>query len=174
MKKYAVLALILVGVLGFSPISAFAFTNVTPQAAYDGVTTDANTYLLDVRTDGEWNYVGHPGPNKLKEGAALSGKVINISWEIWKHGSFVLNPSFISDVEEVFRDKANTTIIVICRSGGRSVSASIALEAAGYANVFNLAEGFEGPTDVRGYRTLSGWKVRGLPYTFGTTGAYPD
>jgi hypothetical protein len=94
--------------------------------------------------------------------------VINISWKIWKQGRFVLNPSFISDVGEVFRD------IVICRSGARSVASSITLEASGYTYVFNLAEGFEGPSDARCYRPVSGWKVKGLPYTFGTTGIYPD
>ena len=45
-------------------------------------------------------------------------------------------------------------------------------EEAGFANVLNMATGFEGGKDALGYRTVNGWKVDGLPYNFNTEGAY--
>jgi hypothetical protein len=38
--------------------------------------------------------------------------------------------------------------------------------AAGYQEVFNVPEGFEGKKDEKGYRIVNGWKNRGLPYTY--------
>jgi rhodanese-related sulfurtransferase len=61
----------------------------------------------------------------------------------------------------------------MCRSGQRSVEALKDLENAGYKNLYNMKYGFEGSTDINGYRTLNGWKVEGLPYTFSGAG-YQD
>jgi rhodanese-related sulfurtransferase len=62
-------------------------------------TSDPNAYILDVRTEAEWQWVGHPGPNKLgaadpnklEEGAGLRNKVVNISYQIEKDGVLVDN-----------------------------------------------------------------------------------
>jgi rhodanese-related sulfurtransferase len=47
----------------------------------------------------------------------------------------------------------------------RSLAAAEAARAAGYAAVFNIADGFEGPLDAAGHRgTRAGWKAAGLPW----------
>ena len=56
-------------------------------------------------------------------------------------------------------------VLLICRSGNRSVNAGLALEAAGFTQVINVLEGFEGPLDDDYHRgTLGGWRLRGLPW----------
>lgn len=133
--------------------TASAFDNLMPVDAYDAVVYDG-AYILDVRTDAEFIWVGHPNVEN----------VLNVSYKIEKKGIFIVNPSFISDVDEVFGSAKDTQIITMCRSGKRSVAAAEALEAAGYTNIKNMLTGFEGgDKDQYGYRTISGWKNSGLP-----------
>lgn len=152
--------------------TVFAYENIAPDTAYTLASTDANVYILDVRTAAEWQWVGHPGKNKLGEGAGLVGKVVNIPYEIENKGSLIVNPSFLSEINEIFGANTEAVLITMCRSGSRSAKASAALETAGY-RVLNLAAGFEGGTDAAGYRTRNGWKVEGLPYTYSGAG-YQD
>ena len=151
---------------------ASAFDSVDPATAYAMATSNPKVFILDVRTPEEWLWVGHPGKNAAGEGAALDGKVVNISWEKEKKGALILNPSFLTDVAEAFADDPSIVLLLMCRSGKRSAAAAAALEAAGYS-VLNVATGFEGAVDSRGYRTVNGWKVLGLPYTY-SGAAYPD
>jgi len=54
---------------------------------------------------------------------------------------------------------------LICRSGHRSVDAGLALEQAGFKDVYNVLDGFEGPLDDDHHRgTVSGWRREGLPW----------
>jgi len=56
-------------------------------------------------------------------------------------------------------------VLLLCRSGVRSVDAAKALEAAGYQHLVNILEGFEGPLDEHKHRgTLGGWRFHGLPW----------
>lgn len=58
---------------------------------------------------------------------------------------------FVADVESAIPDKT-TPIMTLCRSGKRSVLAANLLAEAGYTNVQNIWQGFEGKpkTDVNG------------------------
>ena len=154
--------------------SSYAYDEISTGYAYDMATSDDNAYILDVRTEAEWIYVGHPGPNRCDEGALLTGKVVNISYKIWKKKIEIVNPSFVSDVKDLFEDKDDIILIVMCRSGSRSVAACLLLEAAGYANVYNMTTGFQGGRDDYGYRTENGWVFDELPYTDGGAGRYLD
>ena len=153
--------------------SAYSFVTITPQESYDIVTTDANAFLLDVRTAAEWKWVGHPGADQRGEGAALEGKVINISLLITKKGLFVVNRGFLRDVDEAFEDNPDVTLITMCRSGARGAAAAQILEDNGY-DVMNMGEAFQGSADPGGYRTINGWTNSGLPYNFSWGGAYKD
>lgn len=148
---------------------------ITPQEAYEMVRDNTNVYIVDTRTDAEWIWVGHPGPNRLNEGAFLDGKVVNISWWIEKHGIWhVDNDSFIKGVNELFEDIENPVLIAMCLSGGRGGMARELLEKEGYT-AYNMATGFQGSRDPEtGYRTVNGWVSDGLPYTDGRGGVYPD
>ena len=45
--------------------------------------------------------------------------------------------------------------------------AADALTAAGLGPAYNVLEGFEGPPDAAGHRTVSGWRNSGLPWRQG-------
>lgn len=164
------------GVLALSSSAVCAFQDITPTEAYGWATADENVFILDVRTEAEWRWVGHPGQNKLPadlggpEGAELNGKVVNISYLIDQKGQLINNKHFVKDVDDLFESNPGVVLITMCRSGSRSISAAEALEAAGYLNVYNMATGFEGGKDERGYRTVNGWKADGLPYTYSGQG----
>ena len=168
MKKLILMVAVLVLFAG----QAVAFENVTPTDAYLMATTDANTYILDVRTLEEWQWVGHPGANKLGEGAELEGKVVNVSFKIEYKGNFIVNPSFNDEINESFPNPADVTLITMCRSGKRSVAAALALEALGY-NMKNMVTGYQGGKTDAGYRAVNGWVIDGLPYSYSGEG-YED
>ena len=63
--------------------------------------------------------------------------------------------------------EAGRPVYLLCRSGVRSKAAADALTAAGLGPAFNVLEGFEGPHDDEGHRTVAGWKVAGLPVASG-------
>lgn len=160
---------------------AHAFEDISVADSYNLLQAEG-VYLLDVRTDAEWTYVGHPGVNKVGEGAFLTEKVFNISVKIHdKDYNLVDNKHFVKDTTRLFKAvtgvpahefKSNIVIIAMCRSGSRGEAAALLLEEAGYANVYNMVDAFEGSKDENGYRTVNGWKVEGYPYTFGNTGVY--
>ena len=80
------------------------------------------------------------------------------------------NANFLADFERVARREGigkDDPIFVICRSGARSAVAARKLIEAGYTNVWNIVEGFEGDKDKKtGKRTVNGWKNAGLPWTY--------
>ena len=56
-------------------------------------------------------------------------------------------------------------MLLLCRSGKRSVLAAEAAAAAGFTHVFNVLEGFEGEIDAHLHRGGSdGWRFHGLPW----------
>lgn len=83
----------------------------------------------------------------------------------WKDGPAMQpNPQFIADVEQRIRDKT-TPILLLCRSGQRSLDAAAALQAVGYQRLINIVDGFEGALDEQKHRgNLNGWRYCGLPW----------
>jgi rhodanese-related sulfurtransferase len=56
-------------------------------------------------------------------------------------------------------------IILICRSGNRSLDAARSLEEAGFTQVSNVLHGFEGELDEQHHRgSKTGWRYEGLPW----------
>ena len=108
--------------------------------------------LVDVRTKAELEWVGRvPGS-------------VTVEWNTWPGGQ--PNPSFVAQLEaQVAKDRP---VMFLCRSGGRSHSAASAAAQAGYAEAYNVLQGFEGDKDGEGHRnTLGGWRVAGLPWVQG-------
>ena len=66
------------------------------------------------------------------------------------------NANFVQDVSKVAKPSDN--ILLLCRSARRSAAAAQTLAQEGWANAFNILEGFEGSGG-------DGWLVRGLPTT---------
>jgi rhodanese-related sulfurtransferase len=56
-------------------------------------------------------------------------------------------------------------VLLICRSGRRSLEAGKVLIKEGFTKVYNISEGFEGSLDEEHHRsTLGGWRFDGLPW----------
>jgi rhodanese-related sulfurtransferase len=119
-----------------------------------------NVTILDVRTPEEFLFVGHPPMAWLIPLAAQS-----YEWNAEK-GQFPMKPlpDFVSRVKEVA--KPDATILVTCRSGGRSAMATNALAQAGFTKVYNIIDGMEGDGNGDSDSTpMGGWKNSGCPWT---------
>jgi rhodanese-related sulfurtransferase len=132
--------------------------DVTPAEAYAAVAGDSHALLVDVRTTAEWTYVGVP------DLSAEGRRVAFVEWSRFPDGS--VNEHFVDEVRAAGLEPGHP-VYLLCRSGVRSRSAAAALTAAGLGPAFNVVEGFEGPHDREGHRTVSGWKVAGLPWRQG-------
>jgi rhodanese-related sulfurtransferase len=132
--------------------------DVTPTEAYAAAIGPQGALLVDVRTRAEWSYVGVP----VLEGA--HHEVAFVEWSTFPEGR--VNPRFVDEVRESGL-REGQPVYLICRSGVRSRAAADALTAAGLGPAFNVLEGFEGPHDANGHRSVSGWKVAGLPWRQG-------
>lgn len=141
----------------FAPIDASASgpVPITSREAYRMVMgAPAKTFIIDVRTEAEYEFVGHPD---------LPNGVPNIPFAFYP--SWQRNPRFVEDVGARFPDRS-VTLITICRSGKRALDAAALLTGAGYRSVYYMTDSFEGAADDRGHRTIDGWKNNGLPYTY--------
>jgi rhodanese-related sulfurtransferase len=106
--------------------------------------------LVDVRTQAEWEYVGHIPDTVL------------IEWNTYPNGQ--RNPDFLNELQAQVAE-ANEPVMFLCRSGARSHHAAQAATQAGYPNSYNILEGFEGDKDANGHRnTVGGWRFAGLPW----------
>jgi rhodanese-related sulfurtransferase len=124
--------------------------NLTPQASWELMQQNPTAVLVDVRTQMEHAYVGHP------IGA------VHIPWK--EAPGWEINPNFIAEVTNLIPEKERP-ILLLCRSGQRSLSAAQALEQAGYKHLVNIVDGFEGLLDGNKHRnTIGGWRFCGLPW----------
>lgn len=126
---------------------------VTPQEAYALLQADPNAKLIDVRTNAERDWVGRvavPEPQHAW-----------VQWNLYPGGN--QNPDFLAQLQEV-ADK-NNVLLFLCRSGVRSRHAAKLATEHGFANAFDILEGFEGDKDTQGHRkTVAGWCKAGLPW----------
>jgi len=139
---------------------------VTAKEAYEKwMGNPEKVKILDVRTPEEYMFIGH---------AAIAWNIpLLFQTYIWdeEKGHFSMKPNtdFMSHIKDVFQP--DDIILVTCRSGGRSAMAVNQLAAAGFTNVYNITDGFEGdkvkdPNSVfNGFRMVNGWKNSGAPWT---------
>jgi rhodanese-related sulfurtransferase len=140
---------------------------VNAQEAYEMWKADpAGVNIIDVRTPEEYIFVGHaPMARNIPLG------FIEYQWNAEENEPvFRLNPGFAPAVMGEFA--LTDTLLVTCRSGGRSALAVNGLAKAGFTNVYNIIDGFEGdkvaePGSVYlGKRMKNGWKNSGSPWTY--------
>ena len=139
---------------------------VTAREAYEMWKYDPERIkVLDVRTFEEYVLIGHA---EMAANVPLAFPTYN--WDADKGNySVVVNADFIAHVKERFQP--DDTILVMCRSGGRSAMAVNALAKAGFTKVYNIIDGFEGdkvddPESVYyGKRMRNGWK-NSAPWTY--------
>lgn len=122
---------------------------VAPRDAWALVQAGAAT-LVDVRSAEERKFVGQvPGS-------------VHVAWATGT--ALTRNPRFARELEaKVPKDHA---LLLLCRSGKRSAQAAEAAAKAGFAQAFNVLEGFEGELDESQQRGHGdGWRFHGLPWT---------
>ncbi|WP_419901868.1 rhodanese-like domain-containing protein [Kiloniella sp.] len=130
--------------------------DVSVNQAWETLQQDPSAALLDVRTIPEFQFVGVPDLSGI-------GKETHfLPWQVYPQ--MQVNPDFVEAVKLAGMDE-DQPIYILCRSGVRSISAAIALTAAGFKNCFNVEQGFEGPPDGSGHRgKVAGWKSAGIPW----------
>ena len=123
--------------------------SVSPQDAWRLV-QQGDALLVDVRTNEERVFVGRVP------------QAVHVAWATGT--ALTRNPRFVRELEAKAGGK-DAVIFLLCRSGKRSAAAATAAKAAGFTNVFNVAEGFEGELDEAGQRGhVGGWRWHGLPW----------
>ena len=140
---------------------------LTAKEAYDKWKADPEKVkIFDVRTPEEYVFVGHPAM-----AWNIPAVLQTYEWDASKRKlPMKPNPDFVSQVKEVA--KPADTILVMCRSGGRSAQAVNQLAEAGFRNVYNIIDGMEGDvvddpgSSFQGKRMKNGWKNSGLPWTY--------
>ena len=125
--------------------------NLHPKEAYAWLQAHPDALFVDVRMEIESLYVGRP-PG-----------VLNVPWYEYPD----LQPDAARFAEAVVKDATgkDQPLLLLCRSGQRTLAAGKALEAAGFTDVQHVVHGFEGELDDQFKRsTLSGWRFEGLPW----------
>lgn len=140
--------------------------DVTPQQAAGMVSKDSqHTFIVDIRSQFEYQDIGH------------SVGAYNIPFKFYttqtdeKGYKMVANENYCADLKARFAP-ATDTLLVMCRSGHRSVPATSAAVECGFEKSFNVMGGFEGDkvkdkNDANfGKRVVNGWRAEGLPWTY--------
>jgi len=116
--------------------------DVTPPEAWY-LFAHSNALLVDVRTVEERETVGYVPETP------------HVAWA--KGAAMERNPNFVRELERI-AGKLDV-ILLLCRSGKRSVAAAEAVSRLGFKNVFNVTEGFEGEPGLG-----NGWRAHELPW----------
>ncbi|MDH5368689.1 MAG: rhodanese-like domain-containing protein [Gammaproteobacteria bacterium] len=131
---------------------------ISAKDAHQLLEKDPRALLVDVRSNMEFLFIGHP------VGA------ISIPWI--DEPDWVINPNFAAEVRKLLLGGLdhnshghNVPVLLICRSGKRSLEAGKLLLKEGFHDVYNIEDGFEGELDEDHHRsTLAGWRFEGLPW----------
>jgi rhodanese-related sulfurtransferase len=124
--------------------------DISPMTAFDWWQA-GEAVLVDVRSTAELEWVGFvPGS-------------VHIAWKHWP--GMVTNSNFDEALlASVPKDKK---VVLLCRSGVRSIAAAIRATELGL-QAYNILEGFEGNPDAQAQRGhLGGWRFHGLPWRQG-------
>ncbi len=132
--------------------------NISPKSAAQMLHDDPRAILVDIRSSMEFLFVGHP------VGAVHLPWIDEPDWEI--------NPHFVAEVRKLMLggavcdvEEGCAPIVLICRSGKRSLEAGKVLLAAGLSSIYHIDEGFEGDlNDVHQRSSIGGWRFHGLPW----------
>ena len=126
--------------------------HLTPHQSWDLLQARRDALFVDVRMEIEYLYVGHP-PG-----------VVHVPWYEYP----LMQTDAQAFVAHVLREAGgdrSRPVVLLCRSGKRTIDAGQALEAAGFVDVVNVLHGFEGDLDPNFQRgRLNGWRHGGLPW----------
>lgn len=134
---------------GVSHRAEMTIKAVTPEQTQELM--QAGAVYIDVRSELEFEQ-GHPP-------GAFNVPIAHLGPE-----GMTPNPEFLSVMTATFAK--DEKLVVGCKAGGRSRRAAEVLEQAGYADLWDMAGGWDGSRDAFG-RPLPGWSKRGLPVESG-------
>lgn len=121
---------------------------VSPQDAW-ALFSAGEVVLVDVRSAEERKFVGYVPDS------------VHVPWATGT--SLNRNPRFVRELEAKTGKEA--VVLLLCRSGNRSALAAEAAAKAGFTQVFNVLEGFEGELDAQQQRGRhNGWRFHGLSW----------
>lgn len=130
---------------------------LTPVEAHEVLDKNSKAILVDIRSNMEYLFVGHPLGS------------IHVPWI--DEPDWVVNPDFVREIRQLMlggvceQGGSCPPIILICRSGKRSIDAGNVLIDAGLKNICHVSEGFEGELDNKHHRSsVGGWRFHGLPW----------
>ncbi len=131
---------------------------LTPVEAWEMLEANQRVVMIDVRSSMEFLFVGHPRGS------------VHVPWI--DAPSWTVNADFITEVRKVMlggigigEHGDDAPVVLICRSGKRSLEAGKLLIENGFTTVYNIEEGFEGELDGKHHRsTVGGWRFHGLPW----------
>lgn len=131
---------------------------ITPEEAQKQLLENPRAVLVDIRSTMEFLFVGHP------VGAVHVPWIDEPDWDV--------NPDFVTEIRKLLlggivcgEEQHCAPVILICRSGKRSLEAGKALLEADMKDIFHVDEGFEGELNEHHQRsTINGWRFRGLPW----------
>ena len=122
--------------------------NINALDAFDYLSKEVNSYLIDTRSELEWKTTGIPDLSSINKETYL------INW------GPVLDQSFFEQYKKFLLIKFNRkdNLFFICRSGSRSLMAARFALEFGFKNSYNIYEGFSNDNDKN-------WK-KNLPVKF--------
>ena len=131
--------------------------DLSATEAWALLSRDAAAQFVDVRTTAEWNFVGVP------DLSGIGRKVHCLEWQSFP--TMAQNPQFVAQARSALGGRTDVPVLFLCRTGGRSRAAAVAMAEAGFTRAYNVVGGFEGDPDGKGHRgTVNGWKAEGLPW----------
>ena len=181
--------ILLLGILVLTNISVEAFAQEAKKIlsieAYDMLNTVPDTYLIDVRTRAEYQFVGHAPMAYLFPYMFTTNTLTKIDDE-YVYQFSQKNKDFVEEISKLFKKTDN--LLIIGRDGTRSELAVKDLVDEGFKKIFHVTDGFEGPefpsfedsNRHKFYRQLAkrnkiygfkhrryyGWQWWGLPWTY--------
>ena len=125
--------------------------HLTPRQTWQYLQDHPDALFVDVRMEIEYLYVGHP-PG-----------VVHVAW--YEYPEMQAHPRAFAAQVQREGGRHDHPVVLLCRSGKRTVDAGHALEAAGFQEVVNVLHGFEGDLDEHFQRgCINGWRHDGLPW----------
>jgi rhodanese-related sulfurtransferase len=133
--------------------------NLTSLEAWELLQNDPAAVLVDIRSNMEYLCIGHPLGS------------VHIPWidePDWK-----INPNFVREIRKLMLGgvggaltaESSPRIILLCRSGKRSLEAGELLVDSEITNVSHVTDGFEGELDKNKHRSsINGWRHNNLPW----------
>ena len=187
MYKFSLTLLMLFSVISTQVISSEDFSKLsekkqTPQALYVNAVQahqmklqdPDNVFLVDVRTQGEIEFLGMADiadvniPYMFNDLSEWDTK----KYRYLKQPNSNFSVTLREKLEEAGLDK-NNTILLMCRSGTRSSKAANLLHQLGYTKAYTVVDGFEGDKvkagSHKGQRLVNGWKNANLPWSYKPT-----